>query len=70
MVSLKGWPQTTSEAWNKEYEQAGADVQENLRNWAKQQEADLAEEQAAVDETWNGFGVGEFKALRSFLKTF
>ena len=33
------WPK----AWNKEYEQAGADVQENLRNWAKQQEADLAE---------------------------
>ena len=32
------------DAWNKEYEQAGADVQENLRNWAKQQEADLAEE--------------------------
>ena len=38
------------DAWNKEYEEAGAQVQENLRNWAKQQEADLAEEQAAVDE--------------------
>eukprot|EP00434_Breviolum_minutum_P036081 symbB.v1.2.031955.t1/scaffold3732.1/size51291/2 len=37
------------DAWNKEYEQAGADVKENLKNWAKAQEAELAEEQDSVD---------------------
>jgi len=37
------------DAWNKEYEQAGKDVKENLKNWAKQQEAELAEEQDSVD---------------------
>jgi len=37
------------DAWNKEYEKAGADVKENLKNWAKQQEAELAEEQDSVD---------------------
>ena len=29
--------------------QAGKDVKENLKNWAKQQEAELAEEQDSVD---------------------
>ncbi|CAL1167589.1 unnamed protein product [Cladocopium goreaui] len=37
------------DSWNKEYEQAGKDVKENLKNWAKQQEAELAEEQDSVD---------------------
>ena len=31
------------------YEQAGADVKESLSGWAKQQEANLAEDQDAVD---------------------
>ncbi|CAE7381903.1 tdp2 [Symbiodinium sp. CCMP2456] len=35
--------------WNKEYEQAGADVKESLSGWAKQQEAALAEDQDEVD---------------------
>ncbi|CAE7328019.1 tdp2 [Symbiodinium natans] len=35
--------------WNKEYEQAGVDVQESLSGWAKQQEAALAEDQDEVD---------------------
>lgn len=29
--------------------EAGADVKENLKNWAKAQEAELAEEQDSVD---------------------
>ena len=35
--------------WNKEYEQAGENVQESLSGWAKQQEAALAEDQDEVD---------------------
>ena len=35
--------------WNKEYEQAGADVKESLSGWAKQQEAALAEDQDEID---------------------
>jgi len=35
--------------WNKEYEKAGKDVKENLKSWAKQQEAELAEEADSVD---------------------
>mmetsp|Transcript_56995 Transcript_56995/g.135914 ORF Transcript_56995/g.135914 Transcript_56995/m.135914 type:complete len:439 (-) Transcript_56995:73-1389(-) len=37
------------DAWNKEYEKAGQDVKESMKNWAKQQEAELAEEQDSVD---------------------
>ncbi|CAK9035730.1 unnamed protein product [Durusdinium trenchii] len=37
------------DAWNKEYTQAGQDVKENLKSWAKGQEAELAEEQDSVD---------------------
>ncbi|CAK9108605.1 Tyrosyl-DNA phosphodiesterase 2 [Durusdinium trenchii] len=37
------------DVWNKEYEQAGKDVKENLKSWAKGQEAELAEEQDSVD---------------------
>eukprot|EP00435_Cladocopium_sp_Y103_P044171 s988_g12.t1 len=36
------------DSWNKEYEQAGKDVKENLKNWAKQQEAELAEDMVVI----------------------
>eukprot|EP00435_Cladocopium_sp_Y103_P052997 s1833_g16.t2 len=39
------------DSWNKEYEQAGKDVKENLKNWAKQQEAEPCRAPPQVDST-------------------